>query len=96
MYRSGVEGFRAVRGSMDGANGNHGLHGSHWLAEQIDRLGAALIASTNGAGGCNGSLAGVARHPQAGAAGKDPRIKVVSLEKMAARYAKGELDPQVK
>src|SRR5512138_1574008 len=37
-----------------------------------------------------------ARYEAFGAAGNASKIKVVSLEKMAARYAKGELDPQVK
>jgi fructose-bisphosphate aldolase class II len=44
------------------------------------------------------AMAGIckARYEAFGAAGNASKIKVVSLEKMAARYAKGELNPQVK
>ncbi|MGE0080341.1 MAG: class II fructose-bisphosphate aldolase, partial [Thiohalomonadaceae bacterium] len=37
-----------------------------------------------------------ARYEAFGSAGMASKIKGVSLEKMAARYAKGELDPQIK
>ncbi|MCK9529305.1 MAG: fructose-bisphosphate aldolase class II [Gammaproteobacteria bacterium] len=44
------------------------------------------------------AMAGIcrARYEAFGSVGKASKIKVVSLENMAVRYAKGELDPQIK
>ena len=37
----------------------------------------------------------IARYEAFGTAGQADKIRVISLEKMAERYAKGDLDPRV-